>query len=61
MYANFHANKILFTIQFINSSFMHYFKLQKLKFKQMIDYIIIDLLTILKFCRHEQNIYTHIY
>ena len=32
MHANFHINQILFTIQSINSSFMHYFKLQKLEF-----------------------------
>ena len=34
MHANFHINQMLFTIQTINSSFIHYFKLQKLKFKQ---------------------------
>ena len=28
---------MLFTIQIINSSFMRYFKLQKLEFKQLID------------------------
>ena len=33
MHANFHVNQMLFIIQSINSSFMHYFKLQKLKFK----------------------------
>ena len=39
-----HTNRILFTIRFINSSFMHYFKLQKrLEFIQLIDDIIINL------------------
>ena len=27
MHINIHANQVLFTIEFINSSFMHYFKL----------------------------------
>ena len=43
MYANFHTNWLLFTIQSINSSFMHYFKLLKLKFIQLIDDMTIDL------------------
>ena len=34
--ANFHVNWIFFTIRSINSSFMHYFKLQKIEFKQLI-------------------------
>ena len=42
MHANFHINQILFTIQSINSSFMHYFKLQKLEFIQLIDDMTID-------------------
>ena len=33
---------MLFTIWSINSSFMHYFKLQKLEFKQLIDDIAND-------------------
>ena len=33
MHANFYINQVLFTIQFINSYFMQYFKLQKLEFK----------------------------
>ena len=33
MHTNIPVNQLLFTIQFINSSFMHYFKLQKLEFK----------------------------
>jgi len=32
-----HINYMLFTIQSIKSSFMHYFKLQKLEFKQLIN------------------------
>ena len=42
---NMHVNRMLFTIQSINSYFMHYFKLQKLEFKQLIDHdMIIDFL-----------------
>ena len=37
MHANFHTNWMLFTIRFINSSFMHYLKLQKLELIQLID------------------------
>ena len=37
IHANFYVNWILFTIQFINSFFIHYFKLQKLEFKQLIN------------------------
>ena len=33
MHANFHFNRMLFTIQTINSFFMYYFKLRKLEFK----------------------------
>ena len=36
-HANFHVNWILLTIRSINSTFIHYFKLQKLEFKQLID------------------------
>ena len=43
MHANFHINQMLFTIRSINSYFMHYFKLQKLKFIQLIDHMTIDL------------------
>ena len=43
MHANFHINQILFTIQSINSSFMHYFLPQKLEFKQLINYMTINL------------------
>ena len=42
MHVNFHANRMLFTILSINSFFMHYFKLQKLEFKQLIDNMIIN-------------------
>ena len=38
-----HANQMLLTIRYINSYFMHYFKLQKLEFKQLIDNMAIDL------------------
>ena len=41
MHVNFHANRMLFTIWFINSSLMHYFKLQILEFKQLINDMII--------------------
>ena len=44
MHANFHANRILFIIRSIKSSFMHYFKLQKLELKQMINDMKNDLL-----------------
>ena len=43
MHTNIHANQLLFTIQFINSSFMHYIKLQRLKFKYLIDDMTIDI------------------
>ena len=43
MHNNIHANCLQFTIQSINSSFMHYFKLQKLEFKQLIDDMTIDI------------------
>ena len=33
IHTNFHINWLLFTIQSINSIFMHYFKLQKFDFK----------------------------
>ena len=36
MYVNFHINHMLFNIRSINSYFIHYFKLQKLDFKQLI-------------------------
>ena len=49
MHANFHVNWMLFTIQSINSSFMHCFNLQKLEFKHMIDDMVY--LIILKFCK----------
>ena len=35
MHANFHVNQMLFTIQFIKLSFMHYFKLRKFEFKKI--------------------------
>ena len=37
IHANFYLNWMLFVIQSVNSFLMHYFKLQKLKFKQLID------------------------
>ena len=43
IHINFYVNWILFTIQSINSTFMRYFKLQKLKFKQLIDDITINI------------------
>ena len=43
IYVNFNSNQMLFIIQFINSPFMHYFNLQKLKFNQLIDDMTIDL------------------
>ena len=43
MHANFYNNQMLFTIQFINSYFMQYFKLQKFEVKQLIDNMAIDL------------------
>ena len=42
MHAKFHTNRMLFTIKSLNSSFIHYFKLQKLKFIQLIDNMNID-------------------
>ena len=45
MHAKFHANWMLFTIRFINSSFIHCFKLQKLKFIQLIDVMTINFLS----------------
>ena len=43
MHANFHANRILFTISSINTFLMYYFKLQTLEFKQLIDDMTIDI------------------
>ena len=43
MCSKFRTNRMLFTIQSINSSFIHYLKLQKLEFIQLIDEITIDL------------------
>ena len=43
MHINFHINRLLFTILSINSSFMHYFKVQKLEFIQLINGMTIDL------------------
>ena len=43
MCSKFHTNRMLFTIQSINSSFIHYLKLQKLEFIQLIDDMTIDL------------------
>ena len=43
MYANFHINRLLFTIRSINLFFMKYFKLHKLEFKQLIDSMTINL------------------
>ena len=37
---------MLFTIQSINSYLMQHFKLQKLEFKQLIDNMIIDFLSL---------------
>ena len=45
IHANFHVNWMLFTILSINSSFMHYFKQQKLEFKQLIDDTTINFLS----------------
>ena len=42
MHVNFHTIQMLFTIRSIKSSFMHYFKLQKLEFIQLIDDMTID-------------------
>ena len=42
MHANFHTIQMLFTICSIKSYFMHYFKLQKLEFIQLIDDMTID-------------------
>ena len=49
IHAIFHINWILFTIRSINSSFMHYFKLQNLKFKQLIDEMTINLWSLWNF------------
>ena len=43
MHTNIHANRLLFTIRPIDSYFSHYFKLQKLEFKQLIDDMTIDI------------------
>ena len=42
MHAKFYTNQMLFTIRFINSYLMQYFKLQKLEFKQLINDMTID-------------------
>ena len=43
MHTNIYVNQLLFIIRFIKSYFIQYFKLQKLKFKQLIDYMTIDI------------------
>ena len=43
VHTKFHTNRMLFTIRSINSSFICYFKLQKLEFIQLIDRMTIDL------------------
>ena len=43
MQTNIQANQLLFTIRSINTSFMYYFKLQKLEFEQLIDDMTINL------------------
>ena len=43
MHVNFYTNQLLFIIQSIKSYLMQYFKLQKLKFKQLIDDMAIDI------------------
>ena len=43
IHANFYINWMLFTIRSVNSFFMHYFKLQKFEFKQLIDDMVINL------------------
>ena len=42
-HVKFHANQMLFTIQFINLFFVYNFILKKLKFKHLIDNITTDL------------------
>ena len=42
MHVKFRTNFILFIIQSINLFFMHNFRLQKFKFKHVIDDIVID-------------------
>ena len=42
IHANFYINWMLFTIRSVNSFFMHYFKLQKFEFKQLIDDMVIN-------------------
>lgn len=42
-HVKFHINWILFTIQFVYSSFVYNFKLQKIEFKNLIDDITIYL------------------
>ena len=43
MHTNFYTNRMLFIIRSINSSFIHYFKLQKLELIQLINDMTIDL------------------
>ena len=42
-HVKFYVNRMLFTIQSINLFFRHTFRLQNLKFKHLIDGIVIDL------------------
>ena len=44
---NFYINWMLFTIRSVNSFFMHYFKLQKFIFKQLIDDMAINHILVL--------------
>ena len=43
IHTNFHINQLFFTIQSINSYFIHYFKLQNLEFQQLINNMVIDI------------------
>ena len=43
MHINFHINQTFFNIRSINSFLIHYFKVQKLEFIQLIDDMAIDL------------------
>ena len=43
MHTNIHVNQLSFIIQSINLFFTHYFKIQELEFKQLIDDMTIDI------------------
>ena len=61
IHVKFHINRILFSIQFVYSSFMYNFKLKKIEFKNLIDDVTIYLwsfwnLVLMEYIRRQCNL-----